>query len=267
MVCRSPSSCKFRSSVTADRQAIPAAGSSGFPSRAQAGMAGAFSLRAGAGDGHEVRQGVVNASNAGSRRSGPVICRTFTTRGCGAMRPYRQPVSVGVIGDPDQRLSPRASQKDTGQVEQQHPGRTANGCITTRDQRVHGDQIQLSPGLRELDMLAVIRHCWLLRDHRSTAATGEHTAVLGGRVRAAAVGAQPIQRHHIHHDDHQRPERVGEDEDIWSMALRPSATTATQRASWFPATTPAAASSCKTQMIRMIPPGSRVGEHLTRLNW
>ena len=45
--------------------------------------------------------------------------------------------------------------------------------------------------------------------------------------------------------------------NIWSMALSPSTATANQRAAWLPASTPAAASSCRTPMIRVIQPQVR----------
>src|SRR5215472_17311528 len=36
---------------------------------------------------------------------------------------------------------------------------------------------------------------------------------VGFQVGAAAVGTQPVQGDHVHRDDHQRPERVGRDEE------------------------------------------------------
>jgi hypothetical protein len=52
-----------------------------------------------------------------------------------------------------------------------------------------------------------------LRHSRSAVAAGRAFAVLGGQVFVAAVGAQPVQRHHVHSDDGQCPERVGRDEE------------------------------------------------------
>jgi len=45
--------------------------------------------------------------------------------------------------------------------------------------------------------------------------------------------------------------------NIWSMALSASMTTAAQRATWLPASTPAAASNCRMPMIRVIQPQVR----------
>src|SRR3974390_3152042 len=51
--------------------------------------------------------------------------------------------------------------------------------------------------------------------------------------------------------------------NIWSIAFSPSTATANQRASWFPATTPAAASSCKHADDQGDPsPGAQVPEHV-----
>jgi len=45
--------------------------------------------------------------------------------------------------------------------------------------------------------------------------------VLSGQVLAAAVGAQPIQRDHIHGDDRQGPQRVGGDEEHLVNGVEP----------------------------------------------
>jgi hypothetical protein len=47
-------------------------------------------------------------------------------------------------------------------------------------------------------------------------------AVLDGfQVLAAAIGAQPVQRHHLHGDDGQRPERVGRDKEHHAEMAEP----------------------------------------------
>ena len=45
--------------------------------------------------------------------------------------------------------------------------------------------------------------------------------------------------------------------NIWPMALSPTVATANHRASWLPAQTPAAASSCTALMTVMIQPQAR----------
>jgi hypothetical protein len=114
-----------------------------------------------------------------------------------------------VISDPDQRAEPAGvAEGHSGHVEQRHPGLAANGCTTPRGQAVGEGQIQLTAHLHHLDLPAATGHGWpsdtigVNRDRMSAPRR------LDRKVRAAAVGAQPVQRHHIHRDDHQRPERV-----------------------------------------------------------
>src|SRR5512146_1051403 len=84
------------------------------------------------------------------------------------------------------------------------------------------------------------------------------TAVLGGTwVIAAAVGAQPPQCHGVGRDDQQGPERVGRNEEHLAYGGKPTAATASHRAGWLPAQTPAAASNCMAPRLTMTQPQAR----------
>ena len=75
----------------------------------------------------------------------------------------------------------------------------------------------------------------------------------GGDVLAAAVGAQPVQRDHVHGDDGQRPERVGGDEEHLVDGVQPDHGHS-EPAEQLAASTPAAATSWRAPRTAVIQP-------------